>query len=88
MLWVWGQLNSSEFYGNVYPGEGQMIAFDSTRKEEQGALRRSMELFTEKSSESGKAQAADGKASEAEALGRPDIPQGVICSPTNFFFCK
>jgi len=65
-----------------------MIAFDSTRKEEQGALRRSMELFTEKSSESGKAQAADGKASEAEALGRPDIPQGVICSPTNFFFCK
>lgn len=31
-----------------------MIAFDSTRKEEQCALRRSMDLFTEKSSESGK----------------------------------
>lgn len=48
-----------------------MIAFDSTRKEEQCALRRSMDLFTEKSSESGKAQAADSKTSSAEAFGLP-----------------
>lgn len=68
-----------------------MIAFDSTRKEEQCALRRSMDLFTEKSSESGKAQAADSKTSSAEAFGLPPgVPQGVVCMPsplpTNIFF--
>ncbi|MCI6198965.1 MAG: hypothetical protein SOW06_08065 [Succinivibrionaceae bacterium] len=65
-----------------------MIAFDSTRKEEQCALRRSMALFTEKSSESGKAQSADGKASAAKASDGPGpVTQGAVCLPTNFFFC-
>lgn len=64
-----------------------MIAFDSTKSEERSALRRSKELFTEKSPSSGNAASSSGRKSSVEKFDGPGpVTQGIVCMP-NLLFC-